>query len=240
MMPMPRSLFSAVFVAALLATAFVSQKASTLDVQPNTTMEQNNSEQGTQERVQVEPKTGPVDTSTAAPGAEMPAEGDEIAVLITNYGRIVVKFFPEAAPGTVENFKKLINDDFYNGVRFHRVIPNFMIQGGDPNSKDVERQHTWGTGGPGYQIDCELNDVKHTPGVLSMAHAGPNTGGSQFFIMVGTAPHLDGVHTGFGQVIEGMDVVNAIVNARRNPQDRPLDSHEAVIEKATVEKFPLE
>lgn len=170
----------------------------------------------------------------------MPAEGDEIAVLITNYGRIVVKFFPDEAPGTVENFKKLINEEFYNGVRFHRVIPNFMIQGGDPNSKDMARQNSWGTGGPGYQIDCELNDVKHTPGVLSMAHAGRDTGGSQFFIMVGTAPHLDGVHTGFGQVIEGMDVVNAIVNARRNQQDRPLDTHEAVIEKATVEKFPLE
>lgn len=240
MMPMPRSLFSAVFVAALLATALVSQKASTMDVQPNTTMEQNNSNQETQERVQREPKTGPVDTSTAAPGAVMPAEGDEIAVLITNYGRIVVKFFPDEAPGTVENFKKLINEEFYNGVRFHRVIPNFMIQGGDPNSKDMARQNSWGTGGPGYQIDCELNDVKHTPGVLSMAHAGRDTGGSQFFIMVGTAPHLDGVHTGFGQVIEGMDVVNAIVNARRNQQDRPLDTHEAVIEKATVEKFPLE
>ncbi len=119
----------------------------------------------------------------------------------TDKGTINIAFFDDAAPNTVANFTKLIEDGFYNGLNFHRVIPNFVIQGGCPKGT--------GTGGPGYTIDCEINDNKHQAGSLSMAHAGRNTGGSQFFVCHSPQPHLDGVHTVFGKT-EDMDVVNAI------------------------------
>jgi peptidyl-prolyl cis-trans isomerase B (cyclophilin B) len=133
------------------------------------------------------------------------------ATIVTARGTITADLFPEAAPGTVENFEKLANSEFYDGVRFHRVISNFVIQGGDPLSKDPNNPRI-GTGGPGWTIKCETagNPHKHAAGSLSMAHAGKNTGGSQFFIAHSPQPHLDGVHTVFGQVTEGMDVVNAI------------------------------
>ena len=124
------------------------------------------------------------------------------AIIETKKGEIVLELFEDDAPKTVANFEKLINKGFYNGLAFHRVIPNFMIQGGCPKGD--------GTGGPGYSIKCEINPRKHTKGTLSMAHAGKNTGGSQFFITHSPQPHLDGVHTVFGQVVEGMDVVNKI------------------------------
>lgn len=118
-----------------------------------------------------------------------------------NGEKIVFELFPEAAPGTVANFEKLANEGFYNGLTFHRVIPGFVSQGGCPYGN--------GTGGPGYTIKCETegNPHKHVTGAISMAHAGKDTGGSQFFIVHEPQPHLDGVHTVFGQVIEGMDVV---------------------------------
>ena len=133
------------------------------------------------------------------------------ATLVTARGTITAELFPEAAPGTVENFEKLANSEFYDGVRFHRVINNFVIQGGDPLSKDPNNPRV-GTGGPGWTIKCETkgNPHKHAAGSLSMAHAGKDTGGSQFFIAHSPQPHLDGIHTVFGQVTEGMDVVNAI------------------------------
>ena len=124
------------------------------------------------------------------------------AIIETEKGNIVIELFDKEAPNTVDNFVKLINKGFYNGLNFHRVIDNFMIQGGCPNGT--------GTGGPGYTIKCEINPKKHRTGTLSMAHAGKNTGGSQFFITHAPQPHLDGVHTVFGQVKEGMDVVNKI------------------------------
>ncbi|MGD1903905.1 MAG: peptidylprolyl isomerase [Geitlerinemataceae cyanobacterium] len=123
------------------------------------------------------------------------------AIMETDKGTINIAFFDDAAPNTVANFTKLIEDGFYNGLNFHRVIPNFVIQGGCPKGT--------GTGGPGYTIDCEINDNKHQAGSLSMAHAGRNTGGSQFFVCHSPQPHLDGVHTVFGKT-EDMDVVNAI------------------------------
>jgi len=126
------------------------------------------------------------------------------AIIETKKGNIVLELFDNDAPNTVENFVKLINQGFYNGLTFHRVIPNFMIQGGCPKGN--------GTGGPGYKIKCEIKPRKHTKGALSMAHAGKNTGGSQFFITHSPQPHLDGVHTVFGQVTEGMEVVNKIKN----------------------------
>ena len=119
----------------------------------------------------------------------------------TEKGDIHIEFFDEDAPSTVKNFKNLIQDGFYDGLNFHRVIPNFVIQGGCPNGT--------GTGGPGYHIPCEINTQKHLAGSLSMAHAGKDTGGSQFFICHSPQPHLDGVHTVFGQTSD-IDVVNSI------------------------------
>ncbi len=120
----------------------------------------------------------------------------------TNRGTMILELFPKDAPGTVKNFIDLINKGFYNGLTFHRVIPNFVIQGGCPRGD--------GTGGPGYTIKCEINHNKHLRGSLSMAHAGKDTGGSQFFICHSPQPHLDGVHTVFGRVVEGLEVVDAI------------------------------
>ena len=119
----------------------------------------------------------------------------------TEKGDICIEFFDEDAPNTVKNFKNLIQDGFYDGLNFHRVIPNFVIQGGCPNGT--------GTGGPGYHIPCEINTQKHLAGSLSMAHAGKDTGGSQFFICHSPQPHLDGIHTIFGKTLD-MDVVNSI------------------------------
>ncbi|MGK7912535.1 MAG: peptidylprolyl isomerase [Synechococcus sp.] len=123
------------------------------------------------------------------------------AVMNTEKGTINLELFSDDAPNTVQNFVDLAKKGFYDGLNFHRVINNFMIQGGCPNGT--------GTGGPGYTIDCEINDNKHLAGSLSMAHAGPNTGGSQFFICHSPQRHLDGVHTVFGKT-EDMDIVNAI------------------------------
>jgi peptidyl-prolyl cis-trans isomerase B (cyclophilin B) len=133
------------------------------------------------------------------------------AVIETNKGTITAELFDKDAPGTVSNFEKLANSEFYDGTRFHRVIPNFVIQGGDPLSRDPNNPRV-GTGGPGYTIKCETkgNPHKHEAGSLSMAHAGKDTGGSQFFIAHSAQRHLDGVHTVFGKVTQGMDVVNAI------------------------------
>lgn len=123
------------------------------------------------------------------------------AIMETNKGTINLELFDQDAPGTVENFVKLSKDGFYDDLSFHRVIPNFMVQGGCPSGT--------GTGGPGYKIKCEINPNKHQAGTLSMAHAGKDTGGSQFFICHEAQPHLDGIHTVFGKT-EDMDVVNAI------------------------------
>jgi peptidyl-prolyl cis-trans isomerase B (cyclophilin B) len=124
------------------------------------------------------------------------------ASIKTAYGTMVIELFDKDAPNTVANFEKLAADKYYDGLTFHRVIANFMIQGGCP--------HGSGTGGPGYKIDCEINPNRHERGSLSMAHAGKNTGGSQFFICHAPAPHLDGVHTVFGKVIEGVEIVDKI------------------------------
>ena len=133
------------------------------------------------------------------------------ATIETSKGTIVADLFDTEVPGTVSNFEKLANSEFYDATRFHRVIPNFMVQGGDPLSKEAGNPRV-GTGGPGYKIKCEthLNTHKHVAGTLSMAHAGKDTGGSQFFICHSPQSHLDRVHTVFGQVRQGMDVVNII------------------------------
>lgn len=169
----------------------------------------------------------------------MPKDGDEVAVLETGSGKIVILLYPDQAPKTVENFKKLINDKFYDGIVFHRIIQGFMIQGGDPNTKTKGR-NTWGTGGPGWTIPDEPSKLKHAPGVLSMANAGPNTGGSQFFLCTSAPRHLDGRHTTFGRVVEGMDVVTKIEGVQTGPGDQPVDTAPVTIKKATIEKWPLE
>lgn len=133
----------------------------------------------------------------------------------TNKGTIIAELFETEAPKAAANFEKLANEKFYDGVKFHRVIADFVVQGGDPKSRDLPTGHPQiGTGGPGYTIPCETagNTHKHKPGALSMAHAGKNTGGSQFFIVLNerNTSHLNGVHTVFGQVTDGMDVVNQI------------------------------
>lgn len=138
----------------------------------------------------------------------------------TNRGTIVAELFPREAPGTVENFKKLVEDGFYDGIIFHRVIPDFVVQGGDPLTKEHGLDHPRiGTGGPGYTIKCETagNPHRHKPGALSMAHAGRDTGGSQFFIVLNeqNTRHLNGVHTVFGQVVEGLDVVSELQRGDR-------------------------
>jgi peptidyl-prolyl cis-trans isomerase B (cyclophilin B) len=144
------------------------------------------------------------------------------ATLHTNHGAITVELFDEDAPKTVENFRKLAADGFYDAVIFHRVIPDFMIQGGDPTGT--------GSGGPGYTFEDEFNDHPVARGALAMANAGPNTNGSQFFIVTADAcPWLDGKHTVFGQVTDGMDAVDAISQLETDPGDRPRD--EVVIER---------
>ena len=138
------------------------------------------------------------------------------ATMQTNQGAIEIELFDDDAPKTVENFKKLANDGFYNGVIFHRVIPDFMIQGGDPTGT--------GTGGPGYQFEDEFNDHKVVRGALAMANAGPNTNGSQFFIVTAEAtPWLDGKHTVFGKVTSGMEVVDMIEQTDTDSRDKPLE-----------------
>jgi len=145
--------------------------------------------------------------------------------LHTNRGPIKVRFFDEDAPKTVENFRKLAGEGFYDGLIFHRVIKDFMIQGGDPEGT--------GTGGPGYTFEDEINQHKIIRGALAMANAGPNTNGSQFFIVTAdAAPWLDGKHTVFGEVIEGMDAVDAIEGTEVGPGDRP--SEPQVIERVEL------
>ena len=144
------------------------------------------------------------------------------ATLHTNHGAIEVELFDEDAPKTVENFTKLARDGFYDGVIFHRVIPDFMIQGGDPTGS--------GMGGPGYTFEDEFNDHKVVRGALAMANAGPNTNGSQFFVVTAEAtPWLDGKHTVFGQVTNGMDVVDKISAVETDAADRPRE--DVVIER---------
>jgi cyclophilin family peptidyl-prolyl cis-trans isomerase len=147
------------------------------------------------------------------------------ATLHTNHGAIAIELFDEDAPKTVENFLKLARDGFYDGVVFHRIIPDFMIQGGDPTGT--------GMGGPGYTFEDEFNDHKVERGALAMANAGPNTNGSQFFIVTtGAAPWLDGKHTVFGCVTEGMDAVDAIEQVDTDAQDKPRDP--VVIERVEL------
>ena len=165
------------------------------------------------------------------------AQNPIVTIEMENGGKMVAELYPEVAPNTVNNFVSLVKSSFYDGLIFHRVIPGFMIQGGCPQGT--------GMGGPGYTIKGEFtgngfkNDLKHERGVLSMARAmSPNSAGSQFFIMVEEAPHLDGQYAYFGKVVEGMDVADVIVNAKRNYMDKPLEDQR--IKSMTVETFGVD
>jgi peptidyl-prolyl cis-trans isomerase B (cyclophilin B) len=148
-----------------------------------------------------------------------------VAVLHTNRGRIELELFDADAPKTVDNFRRLASEGFYDGVIFHRVIPDFMVQGGDPTGT--------GTGGPGYEFGDEINEHRIVRGSLAMANAGPNTNGSQFFLVTTEAtPWLDGKHTVFGRVSDGMDVVDEISNVERDARDRPRE--DVVIERVEL------
>ncbi|MBT7271854.1 MAG: peptidylprolyl isomerase [Nitrospina sp.] len=146
---------------------------------------------------------------------------EEIAVIETKFGKIEIQFFEDKAPGHVKNFKDLANKGFYDGTIFHRVIPGFMIQGGDPNTKSDDRS-THGMGGPGYSIKAEFNDTPHKRGTLSMARSqDPDSAGSQFFVVVKDSGFLDGQYTAFGKVLTGMAVADQIVNSPRDRRDNP-------------------
>lgn len=194
---------------------------------------------------------------------EPPAKGEEIAIITTNYGDIKIRLFPEIAPKAVENFKTHAKNGYYNGLIFHRVIPNFMIQGGDPQGNGTGGESIWGTP---FEDEFDIN-YHNFRGSLSMANAGPNTNGSQFFIVqnreanpeyikqmkelgedkgypelvidayekLGGAPWLDFQHTVFGQVFEGMDVVDKIANVETNENDKPLE--DVIMEKVKIVKY---
>jgi peptidyl-prolyl cis-trans isomerase B (cyclophilin B) len=159
---------------------------------------------------------------------------NKIVVLKTNQGDIKLEFFGDKAPKTVENFIKLASEGFYDGTRFHRVIKDFMIQGGDPLSKDLANKMMWGTGGPGYQFADEFGEgLSNVSGTISMANAGPNTNGSQFFINTADNTFLDGKHTVFGKVIEGMDIVSKIEQTETGMNDQPVE--DMIIENIEIQ-----
>jgi len=152
----------------------------------------------------------------------MNSQSKETAVIQTNIGEMVVELWPDVAPRTVENFKTLAEKGFYDGTCFHRVIKGFMIQGGDPLTKDPSKESSWGTGGPGYKIKAEFNDRHHDRGVLSMARSNdPDSAGSQFFICHGTPHFLDKQYTAFGKLIKGDDILEKIATTATHPPDRP-------------------
>ena len=154
------------------------------------------------------------------------------ATIETSFGNIVFKLLPDIAPETVRNFAKLAQSGFYDGTLFHRVIPGFMVQGGDPNTKNSDKSR-WGMGGPGYTIKAEFNSRSHLRGIVSMARAtDPDSAGSQFFMVTTDSTFLDRQYTVFGEVIEGMSVADKIVNLPRNKNDCPLE--EAKMHKVTI------
>ena len=166
------------------------------------------------------PKTTPTNSS------------NEVAVIKTSEGDMVIQFWTDAAPNTVENFKKLARQGFYDGTTFHRIVKGFMIQGGDPNSKDPAKENSYGEGGPGYNIKAEFNDHSHDLGVISMARSqDPDSAGSQFFICLGPVHRLDHQYTTFGKLIKGQDVLEKIgeIEVTRNSMGEPSKPTKRVV-----------
>lgn len=167
-----------------------------------------------------------------------PKDGDQVAILDTDEGKIILGFLPDKAPNHVKNFVKLATTKVYDGTKFHRTIPGFMIQGGDPNTKKGD-ESTWGMGGPGYQIKAEFNDVPHLRGILSMARSqDPDSAGSQFFIMVAENRGLDGQYSAFGYVIKGMDVADRIVG-RPSEEGSGRALKPCTLKSVTIAKWPV-
>ncbi len=167
------------------------------------------------------------------PGQGGASEKGARAIIKTKFGEMEVKFFPEVAPKHVENFIKLAKEGKYNGTIFHRVIPGFMIQGGDPNTKDTTKKELYGMGGPGYSVKAEFNETPHKRGIVSMARSqDPDSAGSQFFIVVEDSRFLDHKYTVFGEVVKGMGVADKIVNQPRDARDNPLERVEMSVNVA--------
>lgn len=166
------------------------------------------------------------DGTNAAPQAAAPkSSAGDVAVINTTDGTMVIAFWPKEAPNTVDNFEKLARQGFYDGTCFHRIMKGFMVQGGDPLTKDPSQQDAWGTGGPGYTIKAEFNDHSHQYGVVSMARSSdPNSAGSQFFICDGNASFLDHQYTAFGHLIKGSDVLDKIANTPVGPSGQGENS----------------
>ncbi|MEQ1823350.1 MAG: peptidylprolyl isomerase [Fimbriimonadaceae bacterium] len=197
---------------------------------------------------EIDPTQTPTEIGgTSSLADKKPLDGEEIAVIETKFGRILLRFYNDVAPGHVANFKKLAKEEFYNGTIFHRVIPDFMIQGGDPNSKN-ENRSMHGTGGPGYSVKAEFNSVTHDRGILSMARSSdPDSAGSQFFICVKHVKFLDNQYTVFGRVVRdgsekdseeaaGLKVADKIVGQDRDARDNPLERNTI---KISIKKWPL-
>lgn len=173
---------------------------------------------------------GPAAAAEKAPAAKETGAKAPKAIIKTKFGEMEIKFYPDVAPKHVENFVKLAKEGFYNGTIFHRVIPGFMIQGGDPNTKDSLKKETYGQGGPGYTINAEFSDIPHKRGIVSMARASdPNSAGSQFFIVVEDSRFLDRKYTVFGEVTKGLGVADKIVNLPRDERDNPRERVEMTV-----------
>ncbi|MGN6632998.1 MAG: peptidylprolyl isomerase [Nitrososphaeraceae archaeon] len=156
-------------------------------------------------------------------------------IITTKFGDIKLEFYPEHAPKTVDNFKELAKKGFYDGLIFHRIVPKFVIQGGDPNTRNLSNRGTWGTGGPGWNVKAEFNKNKHSRGALSMARSqDPDSAGSQFFIVLKDSSFLDGQYTVFGKVASGMEIVDKIEALNTDSADAPVDPEEAKMTKVTI------
>jgi cyclophilin family peptidyl-prolyl cis-trans isomerase len=205
----------AALVCALVACTPVRQDSAT-----GTTTEGSTT---TMAETATQPATASTATSAANEEKPMSYYQDKVAELQTSKGTIVIRFFPDKAPNHVKNFIDLAEQGFYNGTKFHRIIPGFMIQGGDPNTKTGD-PNTWGFGGSEKKVPAEFNDTHHARGIVSAARSqDPNSASSQFFICVADAGFLDRQYTAFGEVTQGMDVADAVVNSPRGAQDRPND-----------------
>ena len=220
-----KNLIYAAAVLALAACAPANQDATatgTTATAANTTMSTNPAAATTSSSMS-DMKVQPATPAAAEENRPMSYYQNKVAELHTTAGEIDIRFFPDVAPNHVKNFIDLAEKGFYNGTKFHRVIPGFMIQGGDPNTISGSPAN-WGTGGSGKYVNAEFNSVKHKRGIVSMARSSdPNSASSQFFIMVADYPSLDNQYSVFGQVTKGMDVADKIVNAPTAQQDRPIN-----------------
>src|SRR5205823_5252880 len=220
-----KTIISALLLAALAACAPANRNSAASDTTKTAATTATGYSSTTSSSVSnpATPMPAPAPKASAEENRPMEYYKDKVAELHTSAGEIDIRFYPDAAPNHVKNFIDLAEKGFYNGTKFHRVIPGFMIQGGDPNTISGSPAN-WGTGGSGKYVNAEFNSVKHKRGIVSMARSSdPNSASSQFFIMVADYPSLDNQYSVFGQVTKGMDVADKIVNAPTAQQDRPIN-----------------